>query len=143
MALVHISHASKSRQRLVDIGKEISFCLNSIITAKSLTKGTICKKIRKCGNPHCKCSRGELHTTRILSLSHEGRSKIIHLGKYSFLALSQLEKRVKAYQRFRTARARLTNSLKLLIAEINMLEHYLLTEVPHKGAAHGTQKENI
>ena len=126
----------------MNIGREVSTYLNSIIKAKGLTKGTICDKIRKCGNPHCKCSSGKLHTTKILSLSHEGRSKIIHLGKYPVLELTQIEKQVKAYQRFRVVRAHLASNLKLLMAEINTLEHNLLIEiVPLKGARHGTKEK--
>lgn len=137
-----IYHASKSRRRLLNISREITTYLNSIIKAKGLTKGTICNKIRKCGNPHCKCSQGELHATKILSLSHEGCSKVIHLGKYSVLELAHIEKQVKAYQRFRIVRAHLANNLKLLMAEINTLEHNLLIEiVPRKGARYGSKEK--
>lgn len=137
-----ILRASKSRQQLLNISREINTCLDSIRHVKKLTKGTICNKTRKCGNPHCKCRNGKQHTTKILSLSHEGRSKVIHLGKYSILELAHIEKQVKAYQRFRTVRAHLANELKLLMAEINTLEHNLLIEiVPRKGAQHGTKEK--
>lgn len=133
---------SKHRQRLLNIGREINTSLNSMIKAKRLTKGTICNKIRKCGNPRCKCARGELHTTKILSLSYEGRSKVVHLGKYSVFEIAQIQKQVWAYQRFRKERAYLANNLKLLIAEINTLEHNLLIEiVSPKGASYGTKEK--
>jgi hypothetical protein len=137
-----IRHASKNRQRVLNIGREINTSLNSIIKAKRLTKGTICNKIRKCGNPHCKCAHGKPHMSKILSLSCEGRSKVVHLGKYSVLERAQIYKHVRAYQRFRLVRAYLANNLKLLMAAINTLEHNLLIEiVPLKGTQRGTKEK--
>jgi hypothetical protein len=133
-----LPNVSITRQRLLHLGREIITYLNSIVYAKKLTKGTLCNKIRKCGNPHCTCAHGRPHISKILSSSHHGHSKVIHLGKYSVLELRRIENQVKAYQRFRKARAEVAHMLKEIMTEINTLEQNLLVEiVPQKGARHG------
>ncbi len=126
---------SEIRQKILSIIKAIDRLLKIIIDTQLVTKGTICEKRRKCGHARCKCSGGELHVTKILSFSHKGKSRIIHLSKYTEKDLSRLERQVKDYQRFRKSRARLVYYFKLLIREINRMEQNISMEAapPDKG----------
>jgi Family of unknown function (DUF6788) len=124
---------SATRQKIASIITTIEGLVEGIISSSMLTKGTICEKKRKCGNPKCRCARGELHVTKILSYSDKGKSRIIHLSKYSDMELSRLEKQVNNYQRFRTSRARIVNYCKLLIRELNVMERTILMDVASSG----------
>ncbi|OGF64712.1 MAG: hypothetical protein A2Y62_14765 [Candidatus Fischerbacteria bacterium RBG_13_37_8] len=123
------SSISKARQNLLFLCSELERLVKQIVNSKEITKGTICEKRRKCGNQKCRCSKGELHITRILSYSHKGKSRIIHLSKYSLLELTKLEKQVKEYQQFRKSRAKIVAYAKLLIKEINQMEQALKVAV--------------
>lgn len=134
---------SETRQKILSIIKTIDQLVSNIINTKVVTKGTICEKRRKCGYPGCKCASGELHVTKILSFSHKGKSRIIHLSRYSDLELSKLEKQAKEYQQFRRSRASIVYYSKLLIKEINRMEQNISMETapPEKGGDNDSQEE--
>lgn len=124
--------ASRSRQQLLGILKAIGKLLEDVIATRTIIKGTVYKQKKKCGNPNCKCTRGELHGTNLLSLSDEGRTRLIPLTKYSPFEFSKISSDVQNYQRFRKARAEIVRYFKLMISQINELERSLLVEVPPK-----------
>jgi len=132
---------SKSRKRLLDISRLLSSLLAEVIESKPMIKGTVCDLRRKCGNKNCKCAHGEPHSTRILSSSHNGKTRLLCLTKYPILELSKIERQVKSYQQFRRNRAELVHSFNMLLAEINKLEQNLLVGVPpKKGEFNGKRK---
>lgn len=135
--------ASKNRQQLIRLSKTLPKQLENILSSKTLIKGSICEKRRKCGNPRCRCTHGELHSTKILSFSDGGKSHIIHLSKYSILELSKIEQQVKEYQGFRKSRAKIVQYFKQLTTEINKLEKSLLVEVlPKKKGKNNDKKKS-
>lgn len=134
--------ASKNRQQLIRLSKTLPNQLENILSSKTLIKGSICEKRRKCGNPRCRCAHGELHSTKILSFSDGGKSHIIHLSKYSILELSEIERQVKEYQRFRKSRAKIVENFKQIISEINKLERSLLIDVNTKKGKNNDKKKS-
>jgi len=46
-----------------------------------LMRGSVVELGMTCGNPNCRCTRGEKHKKYYFSLSHKGKTKIIYLGK--------------------------------------------------------------
>ena len=132
---------SKSRKRLLDISKLLSSLLAEVIESKPMIKGTVCDLKRKCGNKNCKCAYGEPHSTKVLSSSHHGKTRLLCLTKYPILDLSKIERQVKSYQQFRRNRAELVHSFNVLLTEINKLEKSLMVEVvPKKGEFDGKRK---
>lgn len=134
MDIKNTHQISKARQRLRSFSRDLSSLLNTIINTNAITKDTIYNQKKKCGNKNCKCTRGKLHHTKILSLSHESKTRLIPLTKFTFIELSRIEHQVRYYQRFRRARAEITRYFNTLLAEINKLGQNLLIEVaPKKG----------
>lgn len=132
---------SNSRKRLLDLSRLIANLSTEVIVSKPMTKGTVCDLRRKCGNKNCKCAQGEPHHTKVLSSSHNGKTRLLCLTKYPILELSKIERQVKSYQQFRRNRAELVYSFNVLLAEINKLEKNLLVEVPpKKGGFDGKRK---
>jgi hypothetical protein len=133
--------ASKNRQQLLAFSKAIARLLEDIIATKTITKGTVYKQEKKCGNLNCKCTRGELHSTNVLSFSDEGRTHLIPLTKYSIFEFSKIKTQAQNYQQFRRTRAEIVRYFKLTISEINKLEQSLVVKVPpRKGENSGTGK---
>ena len=132
---------SKSRKRLLDISRLLSSLSAEVLVSKPMTKGTVCDLKRKCGNKNCKCAHGEPHSTKVLSSSPHGKTRLLCLTKYPILDLSKIERQVKSYQQFRRNRAELVHSFNVLLTEINKLEKSLMVEVvPKKGEFDGKRK---
>jgi hypothetical protein len=73
---------------------------------------------RTCGNPGCKCARGERHPAWIVQLSAAGRRQCRSVPEARFAALAGP---AEAYRRFRAARAhwnRLVREAHTLLEEI-------------------------
>ena len=125
---------SKTRQQIERLTKEISYHSSRILKSNNITKGTIYKQKKKCGNSNCKCAKGDLHSSEVLSFNLSGKTRLIPLTKYSILELMEMRKRVREYQKFRHNRAMAVSYFKKLIMAVNKLEKSLLIEVtPKKG----------
>ena len=46
-----------------------------------LMRGSVVNLGTKCGNPNCRCTRGQKHIKSYYSLSTNGKTSIIYLGK--------------------------------------------------------------
>jgi len=46
-----------------------------------LMRGSVVELGMTCGNPNCRCTRGEKHKKYYFSLNRKGQTKIIYLGK--------------------------------------------------------------
>ena len=123
------SDVSFYRKQILNLLNQIKDLLSIILSKNSLIKGTIYDQKKKCGNPNCKCARGELHITKLLSFSDKGKTKLIPLTKYSYDELLKIRQKVKSYQQFRKSRAGIVKKFKLLIRYINELETNLKTEI--------------
>ena len=55
-----------------------------------------------CGNPNCKCARGELHTTAILVVSEHGKRRNVYVPATD---RPEIQRRNRRYQRWRKTRA--------------------------------------
>lgn len=49
------------------------------MTNKALLRGSLITFRRKCGNPNCRCSKGELHESPALSVRAQDKSYLITL----------------------------------------------------------------
>lgn len=122
--------ASSSKQHIRRLSQIVSYHISRILKAYDLIKGTVCIQKKKCGNPRCKCARGELHQAKVISFSHEGKTRLIPLTKYSYIDIMRIERQVRNYQLFRLNRAKAVQVFKELISAFNTLEQHLLIEVP-------------
>ena len=140
MGTIPTSQASTNRLQVRTLSKELTALPSALVRMREMTKGTIYIQKRKCGNKNCKCARGELHSTRVLSYKQQGKTRLICLTKYSAAELSKIEKQVWRYQQFRRARARIVSCFKSLIAEINKLEQNVTIPTPIKKGASNAKK---
>jgi hypothetical protein len=54
--------------------KELSRC-------KPLVAACLYRVNRRCGNPNCKCARGEFHTAHVLTYKVKRKTKAVHVPK--------------------------------------------------------------
>lgn len=84
-----------------------------------MVKGTVYPLRRRCGKPNCRCARGKLHETTVLSASISGRSRLWTIPAAHVEKMNKLTRR---YQRFRTARADFVKLYTKMLRAIDAIE---------------------
>ena len=54
--------------------KELALC-------RPFVAASLCAVSRRCGNPNCKCARGEHHHAHILTFKVKGKTRTVHVPK--------------------------------------------------------------
>jgi len=93
---------SRLRQRLRAIHAEMAVLLPTLLGRAPMLKAYLRYQPRTCGNPGCKCAKGELHPGWIAEIPGEEGRRCRSLGRAAY---RRLEKPAGAYRRFRQARA--------------------------------------
>ena len=130
---------SRLRQFLVQLAGEVRPLVRSMISNKPVVRGSVYELKRKCGKPGCRCAKGELHPSMVLSASEGGRTKIRAIPRGM---LTDVKVRVRRYQQFRRSRARLGEIHKKMLAIIDEMEA-MRTEpmIPEETEGGGKQQE--
>ena len=110
---------SKTRKKIVELSTERSEIINSLLQVDKMIKGTLCQTGRTCGNPNCKCARGERHLSWYLSNRENGKTKNTYIGasvpeqieKYS-CRYHQRKKRIIRVHKIDREITQLLNSLR-------------------------------
>ena len=46
-----------------------------------MVAASLCPRLTRCGNPNCKCARGEKHQSWCLTFKHKGKTQTVHVPK--------------------------------------------------------------
>ena len=84
-----------------------------------MVKGTVYPLRRRCGKPNCRCARGKLHETTVLSASISGRS---WLRAVPAAQVEKMRKLTSRYRRFRVARADFVKLYTKMLRAIDAIE---------------------
>jgi hypothetical protein len=90
-------------------------------------KGSVYELKRKCGKPGCKCTRGELHRSMVVSDSEKGK-KSLRVIPHGFLV--DVRSKVRSYRRLRRARTRLVEVHGKMLRVMDELEIMRREEIP-------------
>jgi len=55
--------------------------LKALGEVQPFVAGSLCRVNRRCGNPNCKCGRGEPHQAWVLSFKVKGKTRTVHVPK--------------------------------------------------------------
>jgi hypothetical protein len=55
--------------------------LAQLVSSHGLIRGTLLERYRVCGNPRCKCARGEKHRAVYLMLRHKGQFQQLYIPR--------------------------------------------------------------
>ncbi len=125
---------SKLRQQLWRAYAALARTLRRLQRSQPMVRGSFYPLRRKCGKPNCRCARGLLHATYVLTRSEQGRDRLYTVPKTQ---RAQLRQWAGEYRRYQRARAVLVKRhLHLLAIVDQMAEQRLLTwpekkEQPH------------
>ena len=70
--------------------------LRQLRTMGPVVAASLCERRVRCGNLHCKCARGEKHSSWCLTFKHKGRTRTVHVPR---ALLQEVAQWAKEYQR--------------------------------------------
>lgn len=92
-----------------------------------LIRGTFGTRARKCGNPACRCAKGQLHESKYLSAAVQGQTRQVHVPAGDEVRVAE---GVDRYQRWRQTRGQIAEADAELIKAIDALGVTLLVAYP-------------
>lgn len=109
--------------------------LRRLQRSQPMVQGSFYLLRRKCGNPRCRCARGELHASWVITRSESGKHRTYGVPDPERAMLRQLTSEYRRYQR---ARAVLVKRHHQLLALVDSLAELRLRAWPDKPPdAHG------
>lgn len=119
---------SRIRQQLHQRYKLLGELLHSLLALrKGLIRGTFGTRSRLCGHSNCKCTRGELHQSKYLSVTVSGRVRQVHVPASDELMVSE---GVERYQSWRRSRVAIAEADAELLQLVDALGAALLADYP-------------
>ena len=110
---------SSLRSQLNQAPQQLAALLELCFGRESLLPGSLYTLRRKCGKPNCRCTRGELHESTVLSYRGQGRPKNISPLPEQ---IDTLRKMTDDYRRVRQARAKLVRWQRELLKLVDALQ---------------------
>lgn len=129
---------SSLRSQLLALARRSEILAQTFLDRDPLLPGCVYTLKRRCGKPHCRCCRGELHVTEMLSYRGKGRPQSVTPRPGELETYREL---TRSYQRFRKARADWVKLHKQILQVVDSIEaarveegkakfHSLLSERP-------------
>ena len=110
---------SSLRAQLLKVQQQLPELLAECFEREPLLPGSLYTSRRKCGKPNCRCTRGQLHESTVLSYRGEKRPRNISPPPEQLDALRQM---TDDYRRVRQARAKLVRWQRRLLEIVDELE---------------------
>ncbi len=110
---------ARLRQRLRRLTEEHDRLLEVAYELTPLWRGIVLDARRKCGKPNCRCARGELHVSPILSDRSGTRQRSLAVQGGDLLLFRKL---TEAYRKVRASRARLVKVQREILQVFDALE---------------------
>lgn len=111
---------SSLRSQILQLQLHLPELLQSALGREPLLQGSIYTLRRKCGKPSCRCQRGELHASTILSHRAKGRTRSLSPKPEH---LNDLKTMTDRYRRCREDRAELVRWQKQLLQLVDEIEN--------------------
>lgn len=107
---------SQRRQRLWRAYAALGRLLRHLQFEAPLTPGSLYLLRRKCGKPNCRCAKGHLHESWVLTRSEQGKIKLYPVPPQQRGRVRQL---TGAYRRYQRHRARWVKDTADLLTQID------------------------
>jgi hypothetical protein len=114
--------ASKARQKLKQIQQKLPHMFSPFLQRDPLLPAYVYATQRKCGNPNCRCAKGQLHPGHSICFEEHGRRRCYSLTAHH---RDQLGPWAENYRRFRQARRDLRRTVQQALDAIDEIEHAL------------------
>ena len=125
------------RKELGELVRELTHLQNRFTSRSPLWKGNVYLMRRRCGQPNCRCARGELHEAVVLSDRSGDRPRTLPLKDED---VDRFRRMTEDYSRFRQARARVLKIAKRIAQIVDVFGEIRL-EAGQKGRKRKRRKE--
>ncbi len=125
---------SRLRQQLWLVYRALARTLRALQRDAPMVQGSLYLLRRKCGKPTCRCARGELHPTWVLTRSEAGQHRLYAVPVDQRGPLRPL---AREYRRWQRTRALLVKQSARLLALIDQLAESRLQRWPPPSPPHG------
>jgi len=113
------SKLSSLRAKINHAQEQIERLLEDFQGRTPLLPGSVYSLRRRCGKENCRCARGQLHATTVLSYRGGPKPQTV---TPSAEQVESLRKMTDAYRRFRKARARLVRLQRQMLELVDQLQ---------------------
>ncbi len=96
--------------------------LRQLVSLGPMVAASLCRRENRCGNPDCRCARGEKHQAWCLTFKHEGKTQTVHVPRDM---VKEVRQWVKEHKRAKQLMS------KISYQSIRIIKQY----VSHKRAA--------
>jgi hypothetical protein len=117
---------SRFRRELLEVLEQLRKTLDVVLARTPLVKGSVYEISRRCGTPHCRCTRGLLHRNFVLTWSEQGRHRMRSLPPQR---VAEIRRKSKEYARLRRARTEVSALYKRILALLDRIQE-LRREAP-------------
>ena len=114
------------RRELLEVLEQLRKTLDVVLARTPLVKGSVYEISRRCGTPHCRCTRGQLHRNFVLTWSEQGRHRMRSLPPQR---VAEIRRKSKEYARLRRARTEVSARYKRILALLDRIQE-LRREAP-------------
>lgn len=125
---------SRLRQELWRLYRALARTLRALQCEAPMVQGSLYLLRRKCGKSSCRCARGELHPTWVLTRSEAGQHRLYAVPADQRARLRPL---AREYRRWQRTRALLVKQSARLLALIDQLAQPRLQRWPPPSPPHG------
>ena len=117
------------RQQLWRAYAALATTLRRLQRSEPMVQGSFYLLRRKCGKPNCRCARGQLHPTYVLTRSEAGKDRLYPVPKEQW---AEVRRRAAEYRRYQRARAVLVKRHLRLLALVDQIAEQRLVSWPPK-----------
>lgn len=110
---------SRLRQKLRELADASPQEIGPFLSPDPIVKGSVYTLRRRCSKPSCRCARGEMHETVVMTASVGGKTRLWTLSADQ---ISELRRRTERYRQFRRARAQLVKRQREILHLIDSIE---------------------
>lgn len=109
---------SRLRQKILLLDEKRLSLIKTLLHPLPMISGSLYQMHRPCGNPRCKCARGELHSSWYLSTRKDKKTNLIYIGK---IVPERLSTRVRRYQSYQKTLAEIRRIDSEISSSLNKL----------------------
>lgn len=120
---------STLRQQLWRVYAALPVSLRALQRDRPMVQGSFYRLRRKCGKPNCRCARGELHESWVITRSEQGQDRIYSVPTDQ---RAQLRQWTAEYRRYQRARAVLIKRHLKLVQLVDRIAELRLRPWPPK-----------
>jgi hypothetical protein len=120
---------STLRQQLWRVYAALPVSLRALQRDQPMVQGSFYRLRRKCGKPNCRCTRGELHESWVITRSEQGQDRIYSVPTDQ---RAQLRQWTAEYRRYQRARAVLIKRHLKLVQLVDRIAELRLRPWPPK-----------